>query len=195
MRKQLLKGILTEAELAKLNEDVVESSEIFSGKILDLKLNEVSLADGSHSKREVIIHSGGAAVLAINDNDEIALVFQYRAGCSEVVCELPAGKVERDEEPIVCAKRELLEECGMVSDDWTLLNDCYPSPAYVDEVISVFLAKNCRKVAEKHLDEGEYLSFRLIDFKQALAWVLSGDIKDAKTQIGILSYAVRKFED
>ncbi len=169
----------------ELTEKTVSSKYIFEGHVVRLRYDEVELPDGSHANREIIEHNGGVAVAAITDNDEIILVKQYRHPYGEVILEIPAGKLEKGENPFECGKRELKEEAGAEAEHYQLLAIDYPSPGYCGETIHIYYAEKLT-FGDRQLDEGEFLDVLFVPFEKAVEMVMSGEIKDSKTQIAIL---------
>lgn len=161
---------------------------VYDGKILKLDVDEVLLDDGSSAMRECVRHSGGAAVLCVKDN-EVLLVRQFRYLYGKEIWEIPAGKLEKGEEPSVAAKRELEEETGCIAAELVPLLKIYPTPGYTDEVIHIFEAKNCR-FAEQKLDEGEFLAVKFKNLDEVLKMIESGEICDAKTVAAIYRYCL-----
>lgn len=159
---------------------------LYDGKILKLDVDEVVLPDGSTAKRECVRHSGGAAVLYV-ENSKVLLVKQFRYLYGKEIYEIPAGKVERDEDPALAAKRELEEETGYRAERLVRVVDIYPSPGYTDEIIHVYLAKDCKFVGQK-LDDGEFLSSSFMEMQEVLDKIKSGEICDAKTVAAIFAY-------
>lgn len=163
----------------------------FKGRILNTRVDDVLLPDGSESKREIIEHSGGVGVIALTDDDRICLVRQYRHPYGEIIYEIPAGKLESGEDPLACGKRELSEEAGYTAENWQSLGVVYPTPAYCSEKIYVYLATNLTK-GDSHLDQGEFVESVTLPLKEGVQMVMSGEIKDAKTQIAILKVLAMK---
>ncbi len=175
-----------------LEEKTLQSECMFDGKILHLYRDEVSLPDGGTSFREYCKHNGGVCVVALTDENEVLLVEQYRYAHRELVTELPAGKLERDEDRDLAARRELLEETGATAYHFTYLGEMYPSPALMDEVIHMYLAEKLH-FGEQKLDEGEYLRVFRVPLDTLVERILSGELKDAKTQTAVLrAYLMRK---
>lgn len=168
-----------------LAERTLAEKTVFEGKVFRVKLREVELPDGRKSRRDLVEHLGGACVLALNDQNQVYLVKQFRAAFGKLLLELPAGKLEAGEESLTCARRELTEETGLTASSWQLLSKIYPSPGYLDEVISIYLARGLDQ-GQQQLDPGEFLSVELIDLSTALEMVKDGEIKDAKTVAGLL---------
>lgn len=169
----------------KLFEEKVEGNRIFSGKILKLDVDGVRLPDGRLSKREVVRHSGGAAVLLIKD-DCVLLVKQFRYAYGKAIYEIPAGKLNEGENALVSAARELEEETGYRAEIEHML-DIYPSPGYTDEIIRIYLAKNFTFVGQK-LDEGEFLECEWVPLGKVVEMIESGEICDAKTVAAVFKY-------
>ena len=165
-------------------ETTLSSEEIFNGRVIRVTYDKVLLENGNTSTREVVHHHGGACILPVDENQNITLVRQYRYALGEEMWELPAGKLEKDENPFEAAKRELAEECGLTADHFVDLGVGYDS-----EKIYLWAATGLHNVSQ-HLDEDEFLDVVKMPLDEALRLVLDGTIKDSKTQIGILKYAM-----
>ena len=175
-----------------LNEKQLSKEYIYKGKIVNLRVDEALLPNGSTAKREVIEHPGGVCVAAVTENDEIYMVRQFRYPYGEVVLEVPAGKRDRGEDPLSCGMRELTEETGMTAKTFTSLGELYPSPGYVGEIIYMYMATDLT-AGDAHPDEDEFLECEKIPLEKLVEMVLSGEIKDAKTIAVILKiYAIIK---
>lgn len=166
-------------------EEKISSKLIYDGKILSLYVDEVKLPNGKHSKRECIRHCGGACVLFIKDG-KIALVKQYRYLYGKEIYEIPAGKIDKGEQPDIAAQRELKEETGYKAEVKHLL-DIYPTPGYTDEIIHIYLAQGGEYVG-KNLDEGEFLNCEFFTVEEVLNMIESGEICDAKTVSAVYKY-------
>ena len=166
-------------------EKTISSKTIFKGKVFEVLTQEVLLNDNSKAGREIIIHNGGAAVLAMDSSDFVILVKQYRKGAEREMLEIPAGKLEPGENPKDCAIRELEEEIGASAKDIYGLCEFFPTPAYCSEKISIYFASGLT-FTEQHLDTGEFLEIVKIPFHEAIDMVMRGDITDAKTMIALL---------
>lgn len=167
------------------HEETLESQPIYDGRILKLKRDTVRLENGSEASREVIIHSGGVCVAAIDDEENLLMVKQFRYPFCEELLELPAGKREAGEDPQICGIRELEEETGYQAETFEKIGELYPTPAYCTEIIHMYFATHL-KLSKQHLDDDEFLTVVRIPFDQAVNMVITGEIKDAKTQIAIL---------
>lgn len=169
----------------ELMEKRVSGETVFDGKIIRVRRDEVLLSDGSGAFREVVDHSGGVCVLALDGDGQALLVSQFRYPHERVLRELPAGKLERGEDPGEAAKRELREETGAFAKTWESLGQLYPTPAYCGEVIWMYLARDLA-FGETDLDEGEFLNLERIPFDTLVEQALAGEIRDAKTVAAVL---------
>ncbi len=170
-------------------ETTLSSEEIFNGRVIRVTYDKVLLENGNTSTREVVHHHGGACILPVDENQNITLVRQYRYALGEEMWELPAGKLEKGEDPFETAKRELAEECGLTADHFVDLGVVYPTVGYDSEKIYLWAATGLHNVSQ-HLDEDEFLDVVKMPLDEAMRLVLDGTIKDSKTQIGILKYAM-----
>lgn len=163
----------------------MKSERVFEGKLLTLRVDTVELPNKYYSKREIVEHSGGVAIVAITDDNEVVLVKQYRKAIEDFLLEAPAGKLEYGEDPLECAKRELREETGYTTDNIELLTATYPSPGYTTEKIYIYLAKDLKQGSQE-LDEGEYLEVEKININTLIKMINNKEIMDSKTITGIL---------
>lgn len=169
----------------KLTEKRLSGETVFDGKIMHVRRDIVELSDGSETFREVVDHSGGVCVLALDDEGKALMVSQFRYPFERVLREIPAGKLERGEDPDEAAKRELREETGAVAGRMERLGEIYPTPAYCGEIIRMYLARELT-FGENDLDEGEFLDVDRVPFDTLVEQVLSGEIRDAKTVAAVL---------
>ena len=167
-------------------EKTVQKNYVYKGKILSLRNDDALLPDGNPCKREIIEHSGGACVLYV-ENGNVLLVKQYRYAYGESIYEIPAGKLNEGEDPVLAAARELEEEAGVKAKTLTKLFTVYPTPGYTNEKIHVYRADEVEKVSA-HLDEGEFLQAEYLPIDKVRKMLLSGEIKDAKTIIALQAY-------
>ena len=172
-----------------LIEKKVDSEYIFDGKLLQVYRDTVSLPNGELSTREYIKHQGAVAVVPVTDEGEIIAVRQYRYPIGRITIEIPAGKLDKGEEPLTAAKRELSEETGVESADIEYIGGLYPSVAYTDEIIHIYVAKNL-KYGEMHTDEDEFLDVVKIKIDDFVDMILKGEIMDSKTQAAVLKVAM-----
>jgi NTP pyrophosphohydrolases including oxidative damage repair enzymes len=168
----------------------VKKKKIYDGKILGLSVYDGKI-EGRKVRREMIEHRGAAAMLAFDEENKVILVQQHRFPHGYVL-EIPAGTLEKKEEPINCAFRELEEETGYRARKMTPLITYYPSIGYNTEVIHCFVASGLKKVADLKLDDDEILSVVKIDMQKLLRMIKSGKIQDSKTICAVLTYAAKK---
>ena len=171
-------------------EKQISSDTAYSGKILSLTVDKVELQTGRVTTREVVWHSGAVGVVAI-DGDDIILVRQFRYPFSRELLEIPAGKLEKDEEPIACAARELEEETGFRSENLEFLMTVNTTVAFCDEKIGVYIAKDLIP-SKQNLDADESIDVEEWEVKDLLEMISSGKMTDAKTMAAILAYAQRE---
>lgn len=166
-------------------EKPLKQDYLYRGKIVNLRVDNAELPDGTTALREVIEHPGGVCVSALTEKEELLFVEQFRYPYMETVLELPAGKLEYGEDPFEAGKRELLEETGAAAKNYRDLGKLYPTPGYCGEIIHMYLAENLT-FSEQHLDEDEFLEVRRIPLEEAFQMVMRNEIRDSKTQVGIL---------
>lgn len=178
-------------ELRALGETKIASEEIYSGRVVHLYKDTVQISDGKYKTREVVRHVGAAAVVPLTADGKVIMTRQFRYPLNKVITEIPAGKLDVGEEPLEAAKRELKEETGYVAANWISLGEYYPSPAYTDECIYLYLATDL-KYDEQKLDDGEFLNVMEADFEELVCDVCEGKIPDGKTQIALMkAYLLR----
>ena len=169
-----------------LNEKQLNYEYMYEGKIINLRRDTALLPNGNTALREVVEHNGGVCVAALTDNNEVLMVRQFRYPYFETILEIPAGKRDsKDENPLDCGKRELREETGATAQNFVFLGELYPSPGYCGEIIWLYAATSLT-FGETDLDEDEFLNLEKIPLEKAVDMILSGEIKDAKTQAAIL---------
>ena len=168
-----------------LFEEKISSETIYNGRVIDLKKDTVLLENGTTATREVVEHSGGVCVIPVMDNGDVLFVKQFRYPFSDVLLELPAGKLNKGEDHYECGKRELLEETGAIPSEYSYVGTVYPTTAYLTEKIYMYIAKGL-DFSEQKLDDDEFLDVVTIPLEKAVEMVLNDEIRDSKTQIGIL---------
>lgn len=173
--------------MKKFEEKTTHSEKIFNGKVISLKVDEVILPNGEKSKREIINHPGAVAIIAITDEGKFLVVEQYRKALERSIIEIPAGKIEKGEEPVVTARRELEEETGYTTDSIELIQSFATSPGFADEIIHVFVARNIKKLeVPVAMDEDEFIELMEITVEEAELMMASNQIYDAKTAFAVL---------
>ena len=165
-----------------LAEHKVSGKTIFNGKIVRLDVDQARLPDGSIATREVVYHPGGVAILALDEQNNVSLVRQFRYPFGKLLLELPAGKLDHgtEEDPLVGAKRELSEEAGLEAAHWTYLGCILASPGFSSEVLHMYLARQLTPTP-RHPDEDEFLNVERIPFDELLRRCLQNEVQDAKT--------------
>lgn len=169
-----------------LTEKKIESNLLYKGKILDLYCDSVRLPNGNTGVREYIRHIGAACVVPLTKERDILLVNQFRYPFAAVLPEIPAGKLDSPtESPLEAAKRELNEETGAESAKMIYLGEYYPTCAYSNEVIHMYLALDVSP-GEQHLDEDEFIRCEAVPLDVFVKRIMNGEIKDGKTQTAVL---------
>jgi ADP-ribose pyrophosphatase len=171
-------------------EKTLESQRIFAGRIIKVRVDTVTLPDGRQSTREVVEHSGAVAIIALDNDNNIIMVRQYRKPVEGLLLEIPAGTMEENEEPLVCAQRELKEETGFTADHWEKILSYYSAPGFTDEYLHLYLASGLTG-GEKALDIDEFVETIHLPLQDAYNKIFDGQIVDGKSIIGI-QYAMCK---
>lgn len=171
------------------SENKISSTIIYSGKVVNLSVDDVLLTDGSAAKREIVHHSGGAAVLLVRE-EKVLLVKQFRYAYGKEIYEIPAGKLEKGEAPLLAAKRELEEETGFSAELVPAIT-LYPTPGYTDEIIHIYFAENSVYTGA-HPDNGEFISCEFISLENVVNMIACGEICDAKTIVAVYSYIINR---
>ena len=175
--------MMTEPEL---RETQLSSREIFDGRILHVFEDTVRLPNGAAASREYLRHIGAVCVIPVLEDGSVLVERQYRYPVTQVLTEIPAGKLDaKDEDHLLAAQRELREETGATAERWTSLGLFYPACAYSDEAIEMYLAQGLH-FGERHLDADEFLNVARVPLTDLVEEVMAGRIPDAKTQIAIL---------
>ena len=171
--------------MSSLKETKISSEQKFSGRLIDLYLDQVELPNGETTTREWIDHPGAVCLIPILPDGKICLIRQFRYGPGEEFIEIPAGKLDAGEAPLDCAYRELEEETGYRTNKLTFLTNIYPAIGFSNEKMWMYLAEDL-VASTNNLDKDEFLELLPTPLDEALEWVWSGKITDVKTIIGIL---------
>lgn len=168
---------------------VLSTEDVYSGRIIAVRVDDVTMPGGSPAKREVVEHHGAVAILALDDDDQVTLIHQYRHPLGRRIWELPAGLIDHlGEDPLETAKRELVEEVGLAAEHWSALVDVAVSPGFTDEAVRVFLATGLSVVDRELLgDEEADLVARTFPLAEAVRMVLAGELVNGATVAGILA--------
>ena len=167
-----------------LREDRISGEDIYGGIFLKMKRDTVSLPDGQEAIREYLTHPGAVAIVAVLDDGRVLLERQYRYPIAKTCIEIPAGKLDPNEEPLFCAKRELEEETGYSAKKWSFIRRIHPVISYSTEFIDIYLAEGLEPGTSK-LDEEEFLDVIAAPLEQLINWVEEGEITDVKTTISV----------
>ena len=168
----------------QFKEETINKNYIYNGKIINVRRDDVKLPNDKKAIREIVEHSGGSTVYCEKDN-KILFVKQYRYAYGKEILELPAGKLNENEDPMETALRELEEECGIKANKIEKMFEVYPSPGYTNEIIRVYRAYDLVK-SKQHLDEDEFLSVVWLEKDKVRKMIDDGEINDAKTLIALL---------
>lgn len=157
----------------------------FRGRIITVTTDQVLLPNGHLATLEVVHHPGGAAAVAMDAEERVCLLRQYRYVADGWLWELPAGKLEPNEPPLLTAQRELIEEAGVRAREWRSLGSYLSSPGVFTETLHLFLATGVEPAAMSH-EQAEVIEVHWIPFAQACEWAASGEIRDGKTAMGLM---------
>lgn len=169
---------------------VRSSTEVYAGKVMALRSDEVVMPGGRVAVREILEHPGAVAIIALDADDRLMMIYQYRHAVRRRLWELPAGLLDvAGEDPLVTARRELAEEAGVEATEWSVLLDLVPSPGFSDEAVRVYLARGITEVGRPELgdDEEADLVTRWVSLPVALRMVLAGTIVNATTVSAVLA--------
>lgn len=165
-------------------ERLISTERVYSGKVLKLDRDTVELPNGKTTRLEILRHPGASAVVPMKDDGTVVLIRQLRHAAGGFIYEIPAGKLDHHEDPLVCAARELEEEVGYRAGALTLLTSIWTAPGFTDEVIHIYRASGLEP-GNQNLDQDEVLEIVEWPLKEALAKIQDGTIRDAKTIIGL----------
>jgi ADP-ribose pyrophosphatase len=173
-----------------MHEKIMHTDEIYNGRVVKLVVHDVELPDGKHSKRELVRHPGAVAIVALDPDQNVLLVRQYRIAADRILSEIPAGTLNPGEDPQVCAIRELQEETGYKPGNIERIGGIFVAPGYTTEFIHLYLATN---LAESSLDqdEDEFIEMDRVPLSEAIAMIERGDIIDGKSTAALLMVARR----
>lgn len=170
----------------QLKEVYLSREDIYDGAIIKVEKWQVALPDGRTAAREIVKHKGAAAIVPVDDRGYVTLVRQHRVAIDEFTWEIPAGKLDdAAEDPFDCARRELEEETGLRAEHWQKLNHVVTTPGFCTEKIALYLATGLSR-HEAHPDADEFLNLMSIPLQEAVNYVMTGEITDAKTCLGLL---------
>lgn len=165
-------------------EKTLDSKRIYEGRIINLRVDKVTVVSGT-STREIVEHNGGSVIAAVTDDNKIIMVKQFRKPMESPILEVPAGKLDGDEDPADAALRELSEETGYTAGKLEKLTEFYPSVGYTTEVLHIYLATDLKPGA-CHPDENEVLEVTEMDLEEVYRMVMDGRIHDGKTIAAVM---------
>lgn len=166
-------------------EKTLSSEMIYQGAILNLRRDQVQVVGGGTSHREIVEHNGGVAMIAVKEDGKVILVRQFRKPVEKIMLEIPAGKIEKGEDPLETAVRELKEETGYTADQVQYLTKFYPSVGYSQEVLYIYLCTGLT-AGETAFDPHEALDILEMDLDQLFKMTVNGEIEDGKTAMAIM---------
>lgn|SRR5699024_5891983 len=168
--------------MKKFEETTLKTEKVFAGKIISLQVDDVKLPDGNVSKREIVKHPGAVAVIPVTSDGKIVFVEQFRKPLERSIVEIPAGKIELNEDPIKTAQRELEEETGYRAKHLEHIASFYTSPGFADELIHIYYANHLEKGSGEMLgDEDEFVEIVELTLPEAEQYIEQKKIYDAKT--------------
>ncbi len=173
----------------RLVEKLVRKNRLYKGRAVNFRVDEVRLPNGKRAVREFLDHPGAVAAVPFLNKDTIVMVRQYRHPVGEVTLEIPAGKLDGNAGLMACVRRELHEETGFTARRIRKLASYWPTPAFANELLHVFIAQGLRP-GTGHPDDDEFLDVVKMPFRKALALVKNGKIKDSKTVIALTMCAL-----
>ena len=173
---------------------VLSSKVSFRGKVFSVTSDRVLEPNGVTAVRDVVRHSGSVVVLAIDETEReprVLLERQYRYAARDYLWEIPAGRIDGKEKPLAAAKRELREETGYAAKSWSKALFFYPSPGFMDETMTVFLARGL-KPGEAQPEEDERIDYELVPLSEVVEMIMSGEIRDGKTIAAVLWFQAQQ---
>ncbi len=166
--------------------ELINSKKVFSGKIIDVNVDTIYLPDGRTTEREIVVRGDATAIVPIDEEGNVILVEQYRHGAFNMVLEIPAGMLEKGEDPKQCAIRELEEETSFVAKNITHITTMYPTVGFCTEKIYIYLAKDLEQ-GNFNFDDDEFIEVKKVPLEKAIDMIYRGQIIDSKTIVGLLA--------
>ena len=166
---------------------LIGSQEIYRGRVISIRVDEIEIENGRNVRREVVEHPGAVVIVPVDSDGKIHWVRQYRYAAERSLLELPAGTIEPGEEPLACAKREVQEETGHAASGWTPLGGFFTAPGFCTEYMHAFAATGLSS-AEAHPDEDEDIEVESLTLEESLARIDTGEVEDAKSIAAVFLY-------
>jgi len=174
-----------------MNMERIDRQEIYNGRVINVYNDKVELSNGKTTYREVVEHHQVAAIVAVDEDNNVLIEKQYRYPVQSELLEIPAGLIDEGESPLQAARRELLEETGYEAEEWVKVLEYFTSPGMHNEVVHLFIATGLKRVSGQSLDSDEELSFDIMPLDEIIGKIYNDEIKDGKTIIGLLIYKNR----
>ena len=170
-----------------IEEKTLSSERIYEGAILNLRRDTVTVKEGRTSYREIVEHNGGVIILGVTKDGRIPMIKQYRKAAEQVMFELPAGKLEKGEDPAEAALREFKEETGYTAERIRRIASFFPTVGYSEEVLHIFFAEGLSE-GETDFDDNESIDIELHDPEELFRQIDAGEMNDGKTMLALLLY-------
>ena len=167
---------------------ITNSKTTYNGIIVDVTVDTITLPDGNTTTRETVIRGNAAAILPIDENNNVVLVKQYRHAAKRLTLEIPAGMLDDGEDPLICATREMEEETGYKSNNISLMFSIYPAMGFCTEIIHIYKAENLYE-GKQNFDPDEFIEVIKMPLTEAVKLIHNGEIVDGKSICAIMAYA------
>jgi len=168
----------------ELIEKFISTKSVFRGKVLHLDIDNVELPNGKLAEREIVRHPGAVAILAVTTDKKVILIRQFRRAVNRITIEIPAGKLEKNEDPLDCAFRELKEETGYIATSMKKISQIYTSPGFANEIIHIYKAEGLQK-GVSNPDDDEFVEMIELSLAEIDELIIRGEIMDSKTLIAL----------
>ncbi len=168
--------------------NVLESKEVYKGRVFTIEKDIISMPDGSRAERETVRHGGAAAMIPIDEKGNIIFVRQYRHSAGRITLEIPAGTLEKGEDPLDCAVRELEEETSYKAEKMTFLFKMYSAIGFCSEILYIYVAENLSQ-GHFNMDDDEFITLERHSVDEAINMIFKGEICDGKTIGAVLGYS------
>lgn len=172
----------------KKKAELIKQTCEFSGRVITVNRDTIRLPDGHCMDMEIVQHSGGSAIVAIDEQNRVCLIRQYRYAVADWIWEIPAGKIDAGDTPDFTAQKELREEAGMLASTWCSLGKMYATPGYCNEIVHLYLARNLQSSTIEH-EPGELIEVHWLALEKAIEWARTGKINDSKTLVALFRAA------
>lgn len=167
--------------------DIIKSEKVYKGKIIDVVKDVIVLPDGKQAEREVVLHGNASAIIPIDKDGNIIFVKQYRHAVKSEVLEIPAGMFEDNEDPLLCAKRELEEETSFIAKNIKLIVKMYSSIGFCTEMLYIYLADELEQ-GKFNFDDDEFIAIEKYPLEKVIEMIHKGEILDSKTIVAVFAY-------